>query len=241
MSAGADAVSISYSSSDGRYTVSLPDYQEGILSPNYESAGGWLYPRHTGSDLLLGEGPETQPVTVILERPNASEYSYTSFGMWSGPLPMGQNDGFFAYGIPTSTGEIPVTGTANYSGEVRGTTNGEGTADGSIWVIPVGGSVDLSFNFGAGTLSGEMRPFIVPWDAVPLGTYTFRDTLYSTGSLSFSGAFIVPGSSANSSFSGNFTGPQGAELMANWLAPFQNPTTGLWGMMGGVWVAKKGD
>ena len=127
-------------------------------------------------------------------------------------------------------------------GEIRGLTDGEPSSpDGAIGpVLEVFGTVSLAFDFGAGTLSGEMRPEIAPdWDAVSLGTYSFRDTVYSTGGKSFSGAFTVPGSTAHSFFLGNFTGPKGVELAANWLAPFRNPANGMWGTMSGVWVAKQ--
>lgn len=76
---------------------------------------------------------------------------------------------------------------------------------------------------------------------MPLGTYTFRDTVYSAGATTFSGAFDVPGTSGPSSFSGRFTGPAGAELMANWQAPFVHPGTADLGRMSGVWIAKKGN
>lgn len=246
--AEADAVRISYSAADGSYTVSLPSYQEGKLIPRSGNgsfnASGWIDLASTNSDLTVGSGSEVQNVTVTLDWPGTSKYSHTSFGSWSGSLPMGHNNGVVAYGIPTSAPDMPVTGSASYNGEIRGLTNGEpASPSGGIGpVLDVFGTVALSFDFGAGSLSGEMRPKIAPlWDAISLGVYTFRDTVYSTGSTSFSGAFNVPGSSANSSFTGSFTGPQGAELMANWMAPFRDPITGGWGTMSGVWVAKRGD
>jgi hypothetical protein len=108
--------------------------------------------------------------------------------------------------------------------------------------LEVWGTVFLSFDFGAATLAGEMRPEFAPvWDGVSLGTYTFRDTVYSSGSTSFSGAFNVPGSDGPSSFSGSFTGPSAAELMATWQAPFVNPLNNTQGTMAGVWIAKKGN
>jgi hypothetical protein len=138
---------------------------------------------------------------------------------------------------------MPVTGSASYTGEIRGLTNGQPTLPGGGVgpVLDVFGSVSLAFDFGAGTLSGAMMPEIAPeWDPVSLGTYTFKDTIYSTGSQSFSGAFFVPGTEAQSSFTGSFTGPHAAELMANWTAPFLHPLSGGWGTMSGVWVAKQG-
>ncbi|HEX2794592.1 MAG TPA: hypothetical protein VHN58_09210 [Croceicoccus sp.] len=59
------------------------------------------------------------------------------------------------------------------------------------------GTVGLAFDSGAGTLSGEMRPEIATSRTPePLGVYTFRETVYASGSTSFSGEFTVPGSSA---------------------------------------------
>lgn len=102
------------------------------------------------------------------------------------------------------------------------------------------GGISQSFDFGAGTLSGAMTPEIAPdWDTVDLGTYTFRDTVYSTGSTTFSGAFDVPGSNAPSSFQGEFTGPGGVELMGSWEAPYLIPMSGTWGTMSGVFIGGK--
>jgi hypothetical protein len=137
----------------------------------------------------------------------------------------------FAYGIATTAGDVPLTGSAAYAGTVQGIANN------TIWV---GGTVSLSFDFGAGSLAGVMKPVVAPtWDSYSLGDYTFRDTVFAKGSTGFSGAFNVSGSAAPSSFSGSFNGPQAAEVMANWTAPYLNPETKLWGTMSGIWTAKK--
>jgi hypothetical protein len=106
----------------------------------------------------------------------------------------------------------------------------------------VWGSIDFSFDFGAGTLSGEMKPYWAPeWDAYSLGTYTFTNTVYSSGSTTFSGAFIAPpGADGPSSFEGRFNGPRAAELMGSWNAPFKDAINGYSGTMSGVFGGKKG-
>lgn len=227
-----DAVKIAYSAADGLYTVTLPGFQQGVLVPKsgYGSfnENGWINLQGTNSDLTLGAGPATQNVRVTLDWPASSEFSYTSFGHWFTSFT--EVESIFAYGIPTAGANMPLTGSASYNGQIRGRTSDH---------YNVFGSVFLSFNFGAGQLSGNMKPEIADWDSIPLGTYTFRDTVYSTGNTTFSGAFIVPGSNAPSSFSGSFTGPQAAELMASWQAPFLYPGTTQGGTMSGVWVAKK--
>ncbi|HYI43310.1 MAG TPA: hypothetical protein VD768_06785, partial [Sphingomicrobium sp.] len=83
----------------------------------------------------------------------------------------------------------------------------------------------------------------------PLGTtfdaprYEFADTVFSVGSTTFSGNFAAPGASADSFFSGRFNGPQAAELMAHWRAPFID-TTGqpfIYGTMSGIWIGRRAD
>ncbi len=229
---GSDAVEFSYSSSDNAYTITVPHHSPGRLvtiggNGSY-NATGWTHLQGTHNQVQ--SQPVSAPVTVNLDWPGSSTLTYTSVGEWAegGAFPI--NRGFFAYGIPTTAGDVPVSGAGTYTAAVRGMTE-----DGTF----VGGSVALAFDFGAGTLSGAMKPVLYPWDAYPLGTYTFRDTVYSSGSTTFSGAFIVPGSNAPSSFSGNFTGPQAAEFMASWRAPYVYSNGGPAGTMAGVWTGKK--
>jgi hypothetical protein len=234
LSTGEDVVQFSYSAADNRYTISLPGFQAGQLITKYVNGqfvgDQWRYISSTGNNVSLGSSAGLQPVTVVLGYAASSGLSYTGIGSWAGsdnPLVRGA----FAYGIPTAAGDVPVTGTAAYVGTISGLTNSG---------LDVFGSVSLSFDFGAATLSGVMRPEIAPvWDAIPLGNYAFKDTVFLKGSTGFSGAFDVSGSSAPSSFVGRFTGPQAAELMANWSAPYRNPLNDQWGTMVGVWIAKK--
>lgn len=234
-----DAVQIRYSADDGLYTVRLASMTaEGTLAPfgtngSYNDKG-WISVSSTASQLLLGKGPAKQGVVVTLAWPASSRFTYTNFGSWDGGCPMGCNLGAFAYGIPTPASQVPVTGRADFDGDVRGYT------DLSAGVMDVGGSVKLSFDFGAGKLSGVMRPeAYFEWDPIPLGDYVFRDTVYAKGSTKFSGAFSVPGSSEPSAFLGSFTGPNASELMAQWQAPYVRPGTTQSGQMVGVWIAKR--
>lgn len=233
LAAGADAVQFSYSAADNAYTITLPDHEPGQLvlksgNGSYSNSSEWLTFNGTNSSVRVGSGAALQPVTVTLNWPGSSTLAYTSFGQWRND---GQSDprGYFAYGIPTAAPDMPTAGAATYAGDVRGMDNSN---------IFVSGSVTLSFDFAAGTLSGSMKPELVPWDAIPLGTYEFRDTVYSRGSTSFSGAFTVPGSSADSSFNGSFNGPQAGEFMASWQAPYVT-SGGQTGTMAGIWTGKK--
>ena len=244
LDSGADAVKIAYSATDGRYTVTIPGYEKGELTPTSGNGsyngGDWVNLQSISHSLALGTGPGNQNLTVTLDRSASTPFHYTSFGSWSGSLPMGEARGYFAYGRSTATGDVPKTGSATYSGLIRGLTDGIAPNGNTGYNLDVFGQVKMSFDFAGGVLSGTMHPEIASiWDSVSLGTYTFRDTNYASGATAFSGAFEVPGSSAPSSFSGIFAGPAGAELMAQWRAPFKHPETGAWGTMSGAWIAKK--
>ena len=239
--AAADAFHISYSADDNVYTVSGPGLEQGHLVDTTIGSGSWMTGSstwqsisYTSSNVTQGDATTEQVGFVALDWANApyseSTLAYTSFGSWAGADGKG---GYFVYGVPTATGDVPVTGTADYSGEIRGLTSG----DGELW-----GSIGLEFDFGGGTLSGSMAPMVsdvTGWDGVGLGTYTFHDTVYSRDGTSFSGAFMVPGSDADSSFQGNFNGPGGVEVMGNFSAPYQSPNTQQWGTMTGVFGARQ--
>lgn len=231
-STGPNAVEFSYSSSDNSYTITVPHHSPGRLlttggTGSYNDKG-WINLQGTANSVQ--SQPVSAPVTVALDWPGSSKLTYTSVGHWFEGGAFTGDRGYFAYGIPTAAADMPVSGAATYSGAVRGMTDDDTFVD---------GTVGLAFDFGSGTLSGAMNPVLHPWDPVPLDTYTFRETVYASGSTSFSGAFIVPGSSAPSSFSGNFTGPNAAEFMASWRAPYAYPNGGSSGTMVGVWTGKK--
>lgn len=221
-------VEFRYIPADNAYEIKLPQYESGRLKTTGYSGGYtsnvWGTVSNSANTVLLGNTAATQPVNVILSWPSKplnpyAIYTYTSWGKWSGTEPQGvfQRSGIFAYGIPTSTTDVPSSGAASYTAEVMGYA-ADGMPDLSAYVT---GLAKLSFNFGTGTLSGSMRTTLCPWDCdTDLGEYKFKNTVFAVGSRTFSGAFDVPGTTLPSSFSGNFNGPAAIELMARWQAPY---------------------
>jgi hypothetical protein len=232
---GDGAVQISYAAATDTYTVTLPGFQQGNLittSANGSFDGDhWTHVQSTNNAVTAGDSTDLQSATVTLDYAPSSDYKYTGFGRWQDP--QFGTLGLFVYGIPTAAGDVPVTGDASYAGDIHGLTNDN---------MEVFGTINLQFDFGAGTLSGVMSPEVAPvWDAVSLGNYTFRDTVYSRGSTNFSGAFNLPGSlTGSSSFHGQFTGPSAAELMGSWTAPYVLPGGSTPGTMTGVFGGRKG-
>jgi hypothetical protein len=237
-------VQFSYDASSNTYQISLPGFQAGKLAnTGYSGSEGQVATGST-SQVTAGSSATLQPLFVTLPTPGShfSPYTYTSFGSWNGQT--GQtadgriirSEGAFAYGIPTQPGDVPITGSASYTAQIKATL-GPATGDFPF----VSGDVNLLFDFGAGKLSGSMHPMISDsFDGifVDYGQYDFKDTVYSTGSTTFSGKFDVPGlPNADSFFDGNFTGPNAAELMARFEVPYLRG--GQQGAISGVWVGKK--
>ena len=247
-------ISFEYRVSDGTYVITIPGFRTGSLYTSGYSgsfisgAPAWLSIYGSSNDLLDGESGR-QDARVFLRWPSGPlndslpKLSYTSRGSWDDDWKVdGQSTsatmGLFAYGIPTKPGEMPTSGTATYTAEVRGTSNQPypGSGD-TLWLDSITGSALLRFNFGAGTLEGEMNPALCPWDCYSLGTYSFIQTVYSSGSTSFSGQFAINGEAVPSWFEGSFNGPQASELMARWQAPYTYE--GAAGTMGGIWIGTR--
>jgi len=232
----------SYDPSANSYSISIPGFEQGtVTNTSYNGTDGQIA-TSSFNRVTAGASNSVQDLSVFLVVPGSqfSPYTYTSFGQWTGTTGKAANggilrsEGSFAYGIPTKAGEVPITGSATYLADIRGSTETPGFS-------LVTGNASLTFDFGAGKLSGFMHPRIQDdWDGifVDYGQYDFTQTVYSTGSTTFSGKFMVPGlPGADSSFQGNFTGPNAPELMGRFQAPYV--VDGYPGMIAGTWIGKK--
>ena len=201
-------IKVRYDAASQSYEVMIPDAQD------------W--------QKVVPSGDSYQGQSVLLW-PGKGDYQYSRLLTWND----GANSGRNAVGMATADGGVPVTGNATYSGQVIGQTS-ELHHDSSG--LPVEGSVTLSFNFGAGSLSGSITPNL--HQGFDLGTINFRDTVYSTGSATFSGKFDtnVPGLN---SFSGLFTGPNAQELIGNFALPYHSPIDGQDYQADGAFVGAK--
>jgi hypothetical protein len=201
-------IKVRYDASSQSYEVMLPD------------SGDW--------QKIAPSGTSYQGTSVLLW-PAEGDHQYSRLLTWND----GVNSGLNAVGIATAAGGVPLTGIATYSGQILGQTS-EHHSDGSGW--PIDGSITLSFNFGAGSLSGSITPNL--HQGFDLGTINFRDTVYSTGSTTFSGKFDTNAAGVNS-VSGMFTGPNAQELIGNWALPYHSPIDGQDYQAEGAFVGAK--
>ena len=155
--------------------------------------------------------------------------------------------GTVAVGAATLPGQVPVTGSSTYSGIVNGTSDviNSNSFDGS-YRVPVSGTVDLGFDFAKGTLDGSISLNLNDYSPATIGTFAFKDSVFSVGSTAYSGKFTTAASGQNY-FLGQFTGPNAQETIGAWALPFIF-TTGSSTLTAdhaahqafGAWIAKKG-
>jgi hypothetical protein len=232
--ASADQPKIRYTSG-GVYEVQLP-------GRSFER----IVPYSDRFTIAPQENDATPEALLQISRSRDSGYNYSEIAKWSSES--ADRFGVFGFGVPTPEGAVPITGSANYSGSVLG------EADvyyfeffsGVFVREPVSGTVDLNFDFAEGALSGGMT-LDLDLDSVkvPLGTFNFTNTVYSTGSTAYSGTFAT-GTAGENWFLGRFTGPHAEETVGAWALPFiLNTSTGdatadnMPHQAFGAWIAKR--
>ena len=220
--------SVSYDAQSNVYLMDVPGSDPGVFEAKTTGDRYW-----NGTLLELAFGFE-QPIVLNVFRPGSQNWDfadlkYTSFAEYqttSGRF------GEMAFGLPTDASAVPVSGSATYDAFAAGQSD-----DG----LGIRGTVLMQFDFGAGTLSGSFDPYIYDLLAgnTPLGHYDFTNTVYGTGSATFSGQLSRSGTAEKGTFDGQFTGPNAEEVMARWTAPLPDPDTNTTSVMFGVWVGKK--
>jgi hypothetical protein len=229
MNLASSGFSVSYDAARNRYLMDFPSIPSGYF---YAYSANTPHDHYWSGALASLEQTGAHEDVYVLKPANPTiQLSYTTLLAYNEYRDYGIPFGFVAFGTATAQGAMPVSGSATYSAFVRGGTVDKG---GSI-----SGTAELQFNFGAGTLSGSMSADYTgyDWDTVSLGRYDFVNTVYSSGSTTFSGQLSNSALPGFGSFSGLFTGPAGQELMSSWSAPYI--LNGQTSQMFGVWVGKR--
>ena len=210
----ADLLQVRYVASSNSYQIELPNNQT------------WIDLTGKSEAEAVGGG-----VTVVRQ---FGGYQYSSLFNWVSNSSL---RGIESIGIPTAPGGVPITGSATFAGHALGMTS----ESNSIKLVSplVLGSMTLNFDFAHGSLSGSIAPVLDPeWNDYELPTLNFRDTVYSTGSTTFSGKFDTNLSGVNS-FSGLFTGPSAQEVIGDFAFPYVSPVDAQTYQAAGAFVGKK--
>lgn len=210
-----------------RYDASSHQYQ--LLLP---SGANWseLQPSATTGPNSYQAGP----AYVSFDQSASTGYSFSALARWT----QGVSYGSLAIGIPTPAGAVPLTGSASFGGQLNGHSTEIVNDAWGPYPVTIGGKINLAFDFGAGTLSGSISPTYEIYDVRNLPTLDFTQTVYSTGSTTFSGSFSTPLSGPNA-FSGQFTGPNAQELIGHFAFPYVSPTDGNVYQAAGALVGKR--
>jgi hypothetical protein len=211
-----EELQVRYVQSSNSYEVQLPDSQT------------WAGISYLASDSTepVNYGGET--ATLFLR---SGGYWYSRLFEWYSKYATG---GYEAIGMATPASGVPVTGNASYLGRIAGRTSEYQPAGADDF--DVDGSIRLLFDFGLGTLSGSISPNL--HQGYAFDPLNFRDTVYATGSTTFSGMFDTDADGLNS-FSGQFTGPNAEELIGNFAFPYRSPVDGKTYQADGAFVGRK--
>lgn len=206
--------SVSYDAAANNYVFDVPASQPGVYvsaDPSSNIIQGRLTdPSNPG---------QLQPIGFAASR---SGFEYTA---WAG-YQLDSTTGLMVFGTATPQSGVPITGSATYTALARGYGVGN-----------VEGQATLQFNFGAGTLAGNLDvwdPEFNPGE-VSFGHFAFTNTVVGIGSNSgkFSGELSDITSGQQGSFDGMLTGPNAEELMARWTATSLNPDNIMYGILVG--------
>jgi hypothetical protein len=226
-----DGFSVRYDAPSNAYIFDLPSHAPGAFLASSSDASYWGGGLQNGSILWppIGVLKPTSTNPVI-------QLNHTSFAYYLSAGPMEDlPHGVVAFGQATSASAVPITGSATMNAVISGISNAGNDT--------VAGTATLNFNFGAGTLSGQLDPVLYPYygpNPYSLGTYTFNNTVFGIGSPTFSGNLTHSNPQLAGAFNGNFTGPSAQELMARWHATYFVPgVTHQPEQMFGVFVGKK--
>lgn len=201
-------------------------------SPNHYFAYGPTNPQTTSFFQVRATAVDAPP----------TDYKYSSMAAWGTGVgaywdPMNVT----AFGVATTAGSVPVTGSATYQGQILGVSDilQHDYLIGAQVAASITGDVSLSFNFGVGTLTGSMHPLLHKFGGTTdLGSLSFASTVYSSGSATFSGQFATSITGPNA-FEGLFTGPAAQELIGRWTLPFVYSGDSANHSATGAWIAKR--
>ena len=178
--------------------------------------------------------------------------SFTRQGDSSAP-PYQSRFSDFVTGLATPADQIPTSGSASYTAELRGSTDpvswahadpADPSSPAESSPMRITGSATFGFDFASGTLSGSIMPaairtitYTCVWECdsvyYALGTYSFANSLFGAGNQKFSGQFNLPSGGIGGAFRGQFYGPGAVELGGNFRAPFKTgPGEPDYGMAG---------
>jgi len=166
----------------------------------------------------LGDGTPVPTDVLVLD----ASLSYAVYGEWEHDNDTTASSGLiagFATGAQTPAANMPISGTAAYSGRAIGGLSSGGTT------YALAGTSSFAADFGARTVTGTMALNATPdggttvgfWNTVTFGAAIAAGTNQFAGTASAPAATgIVATPAMAGTATGNFYGPQANELAGEW-------------------------
>jgi hypothetical protein len=244
---GKNSLSVDYMAPAPTYNVTSvtnPNYQSGDVTVNFDSAGmptsAKITQSGTGNSFVLDSGVlSANPAYSAWTSPNGSEkividnqkyhnLNYTSYGTWATGINTGSGRaGAFAGGSPTIQSNIPMSGSATFTGNSMGFAV---LTDGNLYTTVSNMSLSANFNSG-GSVSVNSDHTIAQNINITNPPILIVPTLDFTGSLtplvntpgSFGGAITASGNIG--AMSARFFGPSAQEIGGNFIIGQGNPSS----------------
>ena len=229
-------LAVRYDASQNQYYVTVPGEAEALLEDplwNVEPS-----PNESGRQYHAGEMQVTTRASSTTTLAGLN-YQYSNIAtVWSPESPY---RGSTAFGMATPASAVPTTGAAAYSGFLLGHTSElVDYGDWGTYAAAIDGSINLSFNFGAGTLSGTLNPILYHYEQHDLGTLTITQPVWGVGSNAFTAGLsgsALTGDPAG--IRGTFTGPAAQELIGGFFFGYVSPVTGQDASAAGAFLAQR--
>lgn len=220
VSYGQSQMQIDYDPATQDYAITIPNYPEGRSIEDTEDSTPDLFHRFF---YLVNPATKQRVGFLNVDRKAQLNLTYTTLGWFGGHRLAADgtalNDQiYFAAGIPTVAGDVPLSGTASYAAVAKGWVTAGTNVEGKLQLTfdfatsDVRGRLDLSANDGTGGFA-------------PVGSYPVAQAAHAQGATGFSGTFdagnIGPG---DASFEGAFMGPGAAEIGGRWRVPLRIPS-----------------
>lgn len=229
-----EALVVRYNGPGGSYETEFPGFVPGRLVLNATTGGrGYSVTNGLASETLQGV-----LVSFFSGQINqAQALTHSNYARWETNIVADSTLGYFAFGIPTPAGAIPLAGTRTYTFLGEGFTEAFATSSfPDARYLSAEGSIQ--FHFGERRVSGSLQ---LRSDELgreeSFGTFALAGgAVQSDGS--FSGSIVVPGTAEAGLFEGRFMGPDASEIIVRWRMPLPSGPTGAFTPAYGVWVGK---
>lgn len=226
---------VRYDAGADRYYVTIPGQSESLLEddPSTEASPGSASASYLAGQMHVvthASGTSTEPTR---------NYLYSTIATFTDNTYA--RPGATAFGMATPVSGVPIAGSASYAGFLTGHSSEQvDYGDWGIWAAWIGGSIALSFDFGAGSLSGTLNPRLEHSVSHDLGTLSISQPVWGVGSTSFSAGLtgsILTGDPAG--IHGSFTGPSAQELIGAFFFGYVSPVTGQNASAAGAFIAQR--